>query len=409
MNGTRVMAVIDVVPLWCPLSPAIHPDWQDWESATLAWAERFLLDREQIEKGRLQCIAAGELAGRTVSNPAGSEGPQFSADSLMWLFAFDDAYCDEGRYSHDPSAMAILVAEMARIAETGYTASTSACAMALADLRQRLNLLATPVQISRWVQAMRGYLNFQVWEAAHRASGRIPSLDEYCVARIRNGSMELCAMVLDISEGYEVPADELARPDVVALTEMACCIVGLDNDIASYHKEQLRSRDQLNLIDVIAHERGVDLSDAVPEAVAHRDAVLKLYLALTRQVEPELSTNGQRYVDGLSSWIRGNLDWSTHTGRYKRDGQQTVCVAANPAFDAEQFCPPPGIAWWWLQLRASASGFVVPEPGSSPERSLADNALTARRPKAERTHDSRAGSGDRAPRILRSVDRGTVS
>ncbi|HEY3872508.1 MAG TPA: hypothetical protein VGM10_29400 [Actinocrinis sp.] len=349
------MDMLDRVVLWCPVPPAINPEWHAWEQGTLAWMESFGLDAEQREKGRLRSITAGELAGRTLpacTNPAGA---LFSAHSLLWLFAFDDAYCDEGRFSHDPSEMALLVAEMDRIAETGWTTSASPCAQALADLRRRLDELAPPAAIARWVQSMKAYLGYQVWEAAHRRRHSMPTIDEYAVARIRNGSMEVCAMTLGIAEGYDVPAHEMENPDIRALTEMTCCLVGLDNDIASYHKEHARGRDTLNLIDVIAHEHRSTPSEALPEAIDFRDAVLTVYLCLSDQVRSAVGGTTRRYMSGLSAWIRGNLDWSMHTARYRRHDQATITVTEAPrAAAVAEFAPPTGIAWWWTRLTSAA-------------------------------------------------------
>lgn len=346
----------DVV-LWCPMRPAIHPDWRSWEHGTLAWMERVGLDGEQREKGRLRSIAAGELAGRTLPDVADPPGALFSACSLMWLFAFDDAYGDEGRYSHDPGEMALLVAEMDRIVETGRTTSTSPCARGLADLRGQLDALAKAPAITRWVQSMKAYLGYQVWEAAHRRRRSMPSIDQYAVARIRNGSMEVCAMTLGIGAGFDVPEAEMDSDDVRALTEMTCCLVGLDNDIASYYKEHTRSSDTLNLVDVIAHERGSRPREAVPEAVAFRDAVLELYLRLSEQVRLQASAPTRHYLNGLSAWIRGNLDWSTHTARYRRDGRATIILSDAPRTPPPipRFTPPAGIAWWWTRLAVEAA------------------------------------------------------
>jgi Terpene synthase family 2, C-terminal metal binding len=313
------------------------------------WMEFFDLDGEQREAGRLRCITAGELAARTLQS-VDPPGAQFSADSLLWLFAFDDAYCDEGRYSHNPSEMAFLVAQMSRIAETGHTDCPSPCARALADLRRRLDHLASPAPIARWVQAMKAYLGFQVWEASHRATGTMPTIDQYTVARIRNGSMELCAMTLDIAEGYQVPPDEMASADIRALTEIACCMVGLDNDIASYHKEHTRGHDRLNIVDVIAHEHTRTPDQALPEALGIRDAVLALYLRLCEQVGPTVGEETRRYIAGLSAWIRGNLDWSTHTARYLRHGRPTIRVVDDRDHPVPVITPPAGVAWWWSRL-----------------------------------------------------------
>jgi hypothetical protein len=362
------MDIPDQVVLWCPMTPAIHPAWRSWERDTVDWMERFALDGEQREAGRLYSITAGELAGRTLPDCSYEPGALFSAYSLIWLFAFDDAYCDEGRYSHDPAEMALLVHEMHRIVETGHTTSDSPCARGLADLRQRLDAMAVgPAATARWVHSMKAYLGYQVWEASHRRRGSVPSIDEYAVARIRNGSMEVCAMTLPISEGYDVPANEIESPDIRALTEMTCCLVGLDNDIASYYKEHSRSGDKINLVDVIANERERAAREALPEALDFRDAVLSLYLRLSEQVRPHVSHGTQRYIGGLSAWIRGNLDWSMHTGRYRRGDRSTITVTEQARRELPaRFVPPAGIAWWWSRLADPAASAESIRAGQAP-------------------------------------------
>jgi hypothetical protein len=202
---------------------------------------------------------------------------------------------------------------------------------------------------------MKGYLSYQVWEAAFRHTGGMPTLDEYAVARIRNGSMEVCAMTLDIAEGYEVPATEIDRPAVRALTEMACSLVGWDNDIASYYKEHQRSGDRINLVDVIADEAGIEPAEALPRAIALRDAVLARYLGLSGEIEDVVGASTRRYVGGLSAWIRGNLDWSANTARYRRPDRPTVAVTDTREPVVGDFPQPPGIAWWWVDSLTPAA------------------------------------------------------
>ncbi|MBV9449315.1 MAG: hypothetical protein JO345_25805 [Streptosporangiaceae bacterium] len=341
------MDIPDTVVLWCPLPPAINANWQRWERRTIAWMNSYSLDAEQREAGRLRGIVAGELAGRTIPGADDTAGAQFSTDSLMWLFAFDDAYCDEGRYSHDPASMAILAAEMGRTAETGHAVQSSPLALALADLRQRLTGLAGPVQIDRWVRAMKEYLSYQVWEAAFRSTGRVPTFDQYAVARIRSGSMEVCTMTLDIAAGYEVSAVELNRPMIRALSEMACALVGWDNDVASYFKEHERGDTRINLLDSIAHQYAIDPAQALPLAIAFRDVVLARFLQLSAEVTGLVAFHTRRYLDGLAAWIRGNLDWSANTARYRRAGSSTVAVSEVRTQPVWEGPLPPGIAWWW--------------------------------------------------------------
>ena len=266
----------------------------------------------------------------------------------QWLFVFDDTYCDRGVYRSDPANMALLANEMMRIIETGQTLSAQPCARALADLRRRLEGLAECELINRWATAMRAYLSYQVWEAAHRQRTSVPTVDEYLVARIRSGSMEVCAMALGINGSYSVPAHEMDRRDIRALTEMACCVVSLDNDLMSYSKEHTGNEpDLINLIDVFARAHSCSIEQAFEHAMPLRDAILHCYLA-TASLVVSAAPSAQllRYVRGLSSWIRGNLDWSLSSNRYATDQYQTTILDTMPP-PATIIDPPHGIAWWW--------------------------------------------------------------
>ena len=332
------------IALWCPLAPAVHPDWPTWAATAADWASSFGLGGGHTARGRARAAAAGELAGRTVLRPAAPAGAQFAADSLLWLFTFDDEYCDHGGVGRSPNEMAIVVADLVRASEIGDTGSGAASVRSLADLRKRLDALASPAQICRWNHSMLLHLGYQVWMAAHRLQATLPSIDEYVAGRIHNGGMEVCAVQLDIAEGYQVSTDDIARADVRALTEIASCVVGVDNDIISHAKEH---DDPFNLIDVIAGERGHTPPEALAATMALRDAALALYLRLREQVRSTVQPLTNRYLDGLSSWIRANLDWSAHSARYRTPGAPAIVVVDTAPAPDQGFAPPPTISWWW--------------------------------------------------------------
>jgi hypothetical protein len=335
---------------WCPIGEKIHPAWEEMDSASIAWMKSFHLN-DMLPEGageRMSRIGVGELAGRTSVLATDSTALQFGSDSLMWLFVFDDAYCDRGVYRDDPASMALLAAEITRIAETGETQSKQPCALALADLRRRADSIADCSTVNHWTSAVRGYLSYQVWEAAHRQRAIVPSVDDYITARIRSGSMEVCAIALGITGSYRVPPQEIDRTDIRALTEMACCIVGLDNDIMSYAKEHAaRDVDHINLVDAIAHERHCSVDVAFEEAMQLRDSILDCYLATTSHVA-QLAPSPQlrRYLDDLSSWIRGNLDWGLNSSRYS-DKNFRATISENTRTLPPEKVSPPGITWWW--------------------------------------------------------------
>jgi len=341
-NARSIPSGLDVTSIWCPIVGFLRPDYRVLQERTNAWATKLAVFGHS---SRLESIGAGELAGRTNMLTADSDAVQLASDILLWLFAFDDAYCDRGRYSHDPAQLAILTADMMRVAESGGSGqSPLPLVRGLSQLRDRVESMVSAAFFARWLGALRGYLAYQVWEAAFRATRTMPSVDQYAVARIRSGSMELCAMTINIGD-EEVTADQMGSREVRALTEMTCLIVGLDNDLLSYYKEHEATGDRLNIVDVIAHQQLVPLNTATEHAVAFRDAVLRRFLAVRAQVASTGSPAMRRYCEGLGDWIRGNLDWSLNTARYPSPERRPSIVCDEPP--ALEFVPPAGIAWWW--------------------------------------------------------------
>ncbi|MDX2812028.1 terpene synthase [Streptomyces sp. PA03-5A] len=348
---------LQLAPFYCPIAPAAHPLADDLDRATIEWVRRFGLYEDESQRLRLEHVGAGRLAALT--SPYGTEeGAQISADSLMWLFAFDDAHCDEGRLGRRPGELSRVLTRLLRILEAPETPlspnGTYFCfEAAFRDLRLRVGRVATAAQIGRWTDAMRMYFLCQVWEAANRVDGAAPGLDDYALLRIHNGAMKVSVMLLDVADGYEVPPAELERPDVRALTEATCLLVGWDNDILSYRKEHLRDGDDQNLLDVLAHAAGKPVPGMVSEAMFLRDQIMVLFTALSAQVHRTASSELQRYVTSLGHWIRANLEWGTTCERYLNPEDPaylptTWAPAPMPGSDAPVDLP--AISWWWRQL-----------------------------------------------------------
>jgi len=110
---------LDIPALWCPLPEALNPAWRQMETSAVAWMRRFGLASGPAQEYRFAAIGAGELGARVTPRATDLFRAQFAADQLLWLFAFDDTFCDEGAYSRDPANMAFLVADLMRTAETG--------------------------------------------------------------------------------------------------------------------------------------------------------------------------------------------------------------------------------------------------------------------------------------------------
>jgi hypothetical protein len=344
-------------PFFCPIAAACHPEAAHLNNRTIRWVEYHRLYTDEAQKQRLERVNAGLLAALTSPNGA-LEPTQISTDSLMWLFAFDDAHCDEGQLGRDPLELSRVLARLLRILEAPEVPLAPSSPyrnfeLALRDLRSRIAMSATPLQVQRWIDAMRMYFMLQVWEAANRVEKSLPDLNEYAFMRIHNGAMRVSVMLLDIADGYELPALDMDRPDVRALTEATCLLVGWDNDLLSFHKEHTRAEGAAGLLDILAHARGTGPEEVLDEAMLLRDQVMVLFERLGRQVTATASPALTRYVSSLGNWIRANLEWGSSCARYvdpAAPGHLSEIWATNAAVGSGTPIDLPSINWWWQQL-----------------------------------------------------------
>ncbi|MCM3923603.1 hypothetical protein ND748_18275 [Frankia sp. AiPs1] len=364
-EGVRPM-LLTVPPFYCPIESAVSPDAELVDRRSTQWLEKFGMFENGVQRDYLARGKTGYFAAYSLPTGTG-DGFQAASDFLLWLYTFDDTHCDERPGGTTPEELIVTVTQLARIIEApgSRVLAGNPWAEALRDLRLRLADCATATQVERWVVELTRYFLGLPWEAANRRRGVEPSLDDYVVMWSYVAAMLPSVMFTDIAGGYEVPAQQMSAPAVRALTEMSCVLVAWDNDIISYNKEAYRSSRYSfsaiqNLISVIAHQQGCPPQQAMGIAVAMRDRVMCLFLALQRQV---LTTAGEelaRYVTGLGQWVRGYLDFSFGSDRYadpvNPDDPDSVRIAMPKAWADEpvdgrlQPLPIPTIAWWWNQL-----------------------------------------------------------
>jgi hypothetical protein len=355
--------------LYCPLPTSLHPCVDELNADGLSWISRFMMFSDDADWQRYVAMNPGLLPGYVM--PRAPMGPALQAASslLFWLWAYDDIECDEVEDRQCFDEHILQLSDLARVAEApSVMPHTNAFAAALADLRAQLVRTASPVQVARWASSMSAYFMANAAAAVQRRQGVIPDLDTYVAQRIHSGAVKPTLMLLDVAEGYELSPGELESPDVSALNEMVCSLVGWDNDLLTYHKEVLRGGADHNLVTVLANALGCSAAEAVEEAVDIRDRVLGLYLRLHDKVRAGASPDLRRYLAGLSSWIRGHLDWGMTTMRYRdpeADAELPDELAAASAAISSEPLAIPTIAWWWERLGSDSDG-ASPAPAGIP-------------------------------------------
>jgi hypothetical protein len=286
------------------------------DELTFGWARATGLLRTAADAERFRGIRVGWLAGRT-SPRSTLEGLRLLADWQLWLFAFDDAFCDESSTGDRPDLMARTVTRYLGIIEEPRTPPRGdPFAVALADVADRIRCRANPVQRARFVRAVVGYFLAQCWEAANRGCHSPPGLAEYVHMRRHSGAVPTCLALIDVAGGFSLASEEFDDPRVVSLSECATNVACWANDILSYPKEISRSRVVHSLPVVLSAEFGIGVNEALQRTAVMHDQEVARYTAAERAVREHASPQLHRYLADLRFWMRGNLDWSVETERY---------------------------------------------------------------------------------------------
>ncbi|HEX8705327.1 MAG TPA: hypothetical protein VF815_41225 [Myxococcaceae bacterium] len=257
---------------------------------------------------------------------AGRAYPEASFDALLlvgtymsWLFVLDDL-CDEAELGCSPERLRELHEELLEHMRhpQPLRGDEGPLVAGLADLWARLCERAAPGWVERFTRTFESYAQGCVWEAENRARARVPSLAEYMEWRRHTSALYLFFDLVELSEGVSLSDEEL--DGLQSLRERANDGVAWFNDIVSLEKE-LRAGDVHNLVVVLRQEYRLSVQEAVARAARLLNARMREYVELEQRLPSlgvERDARLQRYLTGLRCWVRGNMDWSYESGRYRQ-------------------------------------------------------------------------------------------
>ncbi|MFC9926334.1 family 2 encapsulin nanocompartment cargo protein terpene cyclase [Streptomyces sp. NPDC127190] len=176
-------------------------------------------------------------------------------------------------------------------------------------------VFATPSQTDRFVHDIArlhlGYLAEAAWAETRYA----PRVWEYLVMRQFN-NFRPCLSIVDAVDGYELPEQVYARPEIQRITALACNATTIVNDLYSFTKELASDPTHLNLPQVVAAAERCGLKAAYLRSVEIHNRIMSAFeeeSALLSATSPLV----ERYVQGLAAWVAGNHEWhATNTHRY---------------------------------------------------------------------------------------------
>ena len=318
----RQVDAFNLPALYSLFPSAISPHADSVHEDTVGWLDRFRVFEDESAHRSFYATNIGGLAARFHPD-APPDILQLVSDWYAWMFIRDDER-DESELGRQPERLAAANARYLEILK-GLRPSKGGdpLAHALWDLRCRLLAEApTGTWTRRFVRSVKEHFESTVWEATNRFCGVTPDLETYVRVRPITGGLYIDTEFIGITERTHLPPEVWEDSAVRRLTGASNNAVCWANDIISLKKEVERA-DVHNLVLILRGSQGLTLREAVARATELHDVEVRTFIDLQYRLpsfSEALDANLERYVAVLRARMRGNLDWSLGSGRYRPVG-----------------------------------------------------------------------------------------
>jgi 5-epi-alpha-selinene synthase len=320
----------------CPFPAAISPHAEAVHAHTLEWVQKFELVKDGKSFEHLSASRFGRLAARAYPG-APLERLEIVSDWNTWLFVLDDQ-CDEMGIGKQPSKLAALHCKCLEILSGGMPAAGDIAVIhGLHDLSTRIRPLMPLAWLTRFMHSAAEYFEATEWEAQNRAQGTWPDTSTYIHMRPFTGGLYTDIDLVELTENLALPLTVRIHPRIRQFVTITNNVVCWSNDIFSLQKER-KHRDMHNLALLIHRHEHVGLQEAVDRVAKLIEAQMRRFVMLEKNL-PGFGTavdgDVSRFIGVMRSWMRGNLDWSYESARYREADEAGVFDAAQPCDNGE--------------------------------------------------------------------------
>ncbi|MEA5599881.1 terpene synthase family protein [Nostoc sp. UHCC 0252] len=303
--------------LYCPFVSQINKHVDTLERHALEWVLNFNLLANESSYKRF-CKSKFFFLTASAYPKSQLEELKIANDWLSWVFIWDDQ-CDLSDLKNQPGVLKAFHQRYLEILNGAeLTSRDTIFSHALIDLRQRTLQRASIKWFNYFISYLEDYFYGCVQEATNRAKGIVPDVDTYIM--IRRSSVGVYA-VLALAEfcNQFMISDVLRNHYLVKNLELITTdIIAWSNDIFSASRE-IASGDVHNLIFVLHHHKQISIEEAMEQVKKiHNEEINSLINleSLLPYYGEELDISITKYISGMHSWIRGNLDWCYQSSRY---------------------------------------------------------------------------------------------
>lgn len=240
----------------------------------------------------------------------------------QWLFFLDDQYDDAPELGRDPlRARHVLTRAYGLLCGQRDLHDHSSFARFTGQLRSHLTTLAPPGWMERFLKHVSDYLfHGSLAAIEHWAQHRTPSTAEYTSLRMHDSAVFPAVDMIEVAAGIELPEAVHRHPAVMELVELTVKHTAFVNDLFSYQKEVLVSGTPFNLVNVLMQNELLSFEAAVWRVIHIANAAVTRFIEVEKTLPRwnlSVARSVDMYIHGMKSWMRGNVDFSLASQRYR--------------------------------------------------------------------------------------------
>lgn len=304
--------------LYCPFPSQINKHVDVLESHAMEWVMRFNLLKDEQSYQRFRKSKFYWLAASAYPN-CQFEELKIANDVISWLFVWDDK-CDISDLGKRPELINTFCNRFIEILNGAETTSKDIpLSHALSDVRKRIIQKGNLAFFHHFVYNFEHYFYGCIQESNNRLHVKLPTLEAYIKIRNSTSAAPLCLNLIEFCDHLIIPYSLRNHEIVSKITWMTVNILAWSNDIFSLEKE-ISLGEFHNLVLVLKHQQDIPLDKALILATEIHNKEVQNLISLEASMPyfgKEIDAEIAKYFSGFYSWIRGNIDWYSHSHRYQ--------------------------------------------------------------------------------------------
>lgn len=302
----------DTMANW-PWPRAINPHYEEVEAESDAWFEGFKPFAKRLQLA-LETCDPGRLA--SLAYPWASKEHLRTGCGFMNVFFTIDEYTDV-ECASVVRGMVDIVIDAINNPHKPRPEGENNLGEITRQFWERAIKTATPSSQKHFIEAFTDYLNSVVEQAADRDNNHIRTVDSYLKTRRENIGARPAYFPAEL--GLNLPDEAFYHPVVTELSYNIADLIILDNDIASYNKEQSTGDDRHNILTIVMHRFNINLEAAMAWVASYHKDVENKFLDGMKELPsfgPVVDKELEEYILALAIWPRTNDCWNFESGRY---------------------------------------------------------------------------------------------